>query len=189
MIGASPRRRAFVGALALVAALSSAPAARAEIAYPVRMALPDWDLAVGLTGGVAFDENDERRGVGFLAGVDVGVLDNVWGLHLGLRTAREGAGQRVGGLVELTGWYVVMLGLGVRFGAMASDGGPDVPDSEIGATVLLAVPFPLFRVDEGRGGSFVLAPFARPGLRFLGDGEVAGYHEVGVMLRWTSFGW
>lgn len=180
---------ARAGALLMAAGLALAPvgAARA-VDYPTVLPLPSWDLTVGLTGGVAFGEARSGGAPGLLAGVDVGLLEGVLGLHVGLRTHREGFAQRVGGLVEATVWYVVMLGAGVRFGHMLDDGGPGVPEDEVGLTVLVAAPFPVWRVDGGAGGAFVVAPFFRPGLRFLGEGAWEGYHEVGVMLRWTSFG-
>lgn len=158
------------------------------IDYPVHLALPDWDVAVGLTGGVAFDELGGVSHTGALAGVDVSLLEGVVGLHLGLRTHREGFAWRVGGLVEVTAWYVILLGVGCRLGHMLDSGGPGVADSEIGLTVLVGVPFPLVRLDEGRAGSLVLMPYARPGLRFDSP-AVSGFHEVGLSLRWTSFGW
>ncbi|MCB9731559.1 MAG: hypothetical protein H6745_02865 [Deltaproteobacteria bacterium] len=175
--------------LAAAAGLALAPAGAARaVDYPPVMPLPSWDLAVGLTGGVAFGEARSGGEPGFLAGVDVGLLEGVLGLHVGLRTHREGYAQRLGGLVEATVWYVVMLGVGVRFGHMLDDGGPGVPEDEIGLTVLVAAPFPVWRLDDGAAGALVVAPFFRPGLRFLADGAWEGYHEAGVMLRWTSFG-
>ncbi|TNF35010.1 MAG: hypothetical protein EP329_06660 [Deltaproteobacteria bacterium] len=182
---AAPRAWAALVALALAVAVTRPAWA---IDYPVHLPLPDWDVAVGLTGGVAFDEVGGVSHTGALASVDLGLLDGVLGLHLGLRTHREGESWRVGGLVELTAWYVVLLGVGCRFGHMVESGGPDVADDEVGLTVLVGIPFPLARLDEGRAGSLVLMPFARPGLRFDG-GQVEGFHEVGLSLRWTSFGW
>lgn|GEM_PF-1829801 len=181
----SARRVAAWVAVTLALAVSG-PASAVE--YPVHMSLPDWDLAVGLTGGVAFDERGGVSHTGVLAGLDLSLLDGVLGLHLGVRTHREGYSWRVGGLAEVTAWYVVLVGVGCRFGHMVDSGGPGVRDSEVGLTVLVGVPFPLARLDEGRAGSLVLMPFARPGFRFDGDG-VAGFHEVGLSLRWTSFGW
>ncbi len=90
-------------ALASVASLLAAsPAARAEIDYPVTLDLPEWDVALGVSGGLAFDEVGGTRHTGALVGVDAGLLHGVFGLHLGLRTWREGWDWRVGGLVEVT---------------------------------------------------------------------------------------
>lgn len=178
----------WAAALALVATLGLAPRPSLAVDPSANLPLPSWDVAVGLTGGVAFAEVDSSKQTGALVGVDVGLLEGVLGLHLGLRTHREGHAQRLGGLVEFTAWYVVLLGIGCRFGAMLAPGGPDAPDTEVGLTFLIAAPFPIARFDGGRDGALVLAPFARPGLRFAGGGEVTGFHEVGLMVRWTSFG-
>lgn len=171
----------------MVVALAPGRAA-AEVDYPVRIPLPALDVAVGLTGAWAFDEGPSARNTGGLVGIDVGVLDGVLGVHLGVRTHREGRAWRLGGLAELTVWYGLLLGVGARFGTMLDDGGPGVPTDEVGLTLLVAVPWPVVRLDGGRAGALVVVPYARPGFRFRGDAGVSGLHELGVMLRWTSFG-
>lgn len=186
---AAARRAPPLVLAALVVALLGQWPARAHAGEPsANLPLPSWDIAIGLTGGVAFAEVESSKQTGALFGVDVALLEGVLGLHLGLRTHREGYAQRLGGLVEFTAWYVVLLGVGCRFGAMLDAGGPDAPETEVGMTLLIAAPFPLVRLDGGRAGALVVAPFARPGLRFEGRGQVSGFHEVGLMLRWTSFG-
>lgn len=184
-------RRGALAPLGLVVALlwgTWAPGARAEFDYPVTLRVPSWDVGVGLSGGVAFGEGGERWSSGALGGVDGYLLHGVFGLHLGVRAHPEGESTRVEGLAELSWWYLVMLGAGVTVGRMAAPGGPGVPASSLGFRALVAFPLPIWRLDGGRGGAFVLMPFVRPGLRFLGRGQVVGYHEAGLSLAWTSFG-
>ncbi len=176
-------------ALALVA-VAAPPVARAAIDYPVVMDLPDWDVAIGLSGGLAFGESGRARHRGALVGLDVGLLQGVAGLHLGVRGWREGWGWRLVGSLEATVWYVGLFGVGVSYGAMGGEGGPDVPDEAVALTFLIAAPVLLSRLgDDGDAGALVLAPYGRPGLRFEQGGGLRGHHEVGLMLRWTSFGY
>ncbi len=168
--------------------LAWAPAARAEFDYPVTLRVPSWDVGLGLTGGVAFGEGARRLNSGVLGGVDGYLLHGVFGLHVGLRAHPEGESTRVEGLAEVSWWYLVMLGAGVTVGRTTGPGGPGVPASSLGFRALVALPFPLWRLDDGRAGTLVLMPFVRPGLRFLTRGQVVGYHEAGLSLAWTSFG-
>ena len=67
---------------------------------------------------------------------------------------------------------------------------PDASEMAVSLHALVGFPIPLWShgdVDEPEG-TVVLVPFARPGLRIESPGEVRGYHTVGVMLKWTSYG-
>lgn len=179
------RAAACASAAALLAA---SPAAHAEVDYRSDLDLPHLDVAVGLSAGVAFDEDASRRSTGALGGVDVSLLHGFFGAHLGLRAHPEGGSVRLGAVAEVSWWYLVLLGAGVGVGALAGDGGPRVPRSAVALTFLVGIPFPVARLDDGAAGSLVLVPYGRPGLRFLADGDIAGFHEVGLMLKWSSFG-
>ncbi len=191
------RRAAALGLrVAVGVAVAGAGSARAEVDWSVDMALPDRDFAFGLTGGVVFDEDRRDAATSGMLGLDASYLDGLFGAHLGVRAHREGFDWRVAGLAEVTWWYLLLLGTGVQVGQMLGDGGPGVPDTAVALTLLVGAPFPIATLDEGRGGSLVLMPYGRPGLRFRGerpgldrDDRVRGYHEIGVSLRWTSFGW
>ncbi len=177
----------MVFAVALGLAVAPLPA-RAVVDYPASIALPDWDISVGLLGGVAFGEST-RGNVGWLSGVEVGVHDGVIGLQTGLHLYREGEAERLAWSVEATAWYVLLFGIGFRAGGMLDDGGRDVPQTETALTVSAALPFALWRIDDGAAGTLVVAPVGRVGFRIFDGGQVRGHHEVGLMLRWTSFGW
>lgn len=148
--------------------------------------LPDGDWALGASAGVVWDE---ARAIDLgdpLVGVDASWLDGVWGLHAGLRVHGEGRETRLGGLLEATGWYGVMLGVGTRVGWTLRGAHPAVE-----LTALLALPIPVWRCATG-GGSVYVAPYARPGFRLGRDHDlegdaVRGFHEVGLTVRWTSF--
>ena len=52
----------------------------------------------------------------------------------------------------------------------------------------IGIPLPLWSIgDDAQDGTIVLTPFARPGLRVQDQGEVSGYHAVGLMVSWTSY--
>jgi len=167
--------------IAVAALLLAGPLARGQPPSS-DLPLPQTDLAIGLVGGAAFGELRGQRGA--LVGADVGLLHGVLGVHLGVRTFPEGRGQRFGVLAELTVWYVVLLGVGVRHDVMVSGEDRLLPEAPWGVTFLIAVPFPIARLG---GGALLVAPYARPGARFVSDG-VSGFHEAGLMVRWTSFG-
>jgi len=158
-------------------------------AVPYRV--PDGDWALGVTVATAWDEAASPVDGGGLIGVDVAWLEHVFGLHAGVRVQHEGKGERLSGLVEATAWYVLLFGVGARAGWMVSDGGPEVPDAAFDLTLLIALPIPLWKDCADRTGALVIAPYARPGFR-LTDGDpdpddVRGFHELGLMLRWSSF--
>ncbi|MEZ4267437.1 MAG: hypothetical protein R3F39_13745 [Myxococcota bacterium] len=180
----------FLGALTL-GALTPVRPAHAEFDWPARIPLPRHDIAVGVSGGLAFGEDlgdsMRRRPLYGLGGVDVSWLHGVFGLHLGLHAHPEGATTRVGGTLEATVWYVVMLGLGGSYGVTTGEGDPDVARHARGLTFFVGVPFPLARLAEGRG-AIVLVPYVRPGVRFHGGGDLSGFHQAGLQIRWTSFG-
>lgn len=153
----------------------------------VPMRLPHHDVALGISGGAVYDERGDRASFGHLIGFDAGYLDDVWGVHVGLRTQHEGDAERLSFLVEGTVWFGALFGLGVRAGWLVTDSNPlfAVPRQAVDLTFLLAVPIPL-------GDHFVVAPYARPGFRLTGGDpdpdDLRGFHEFGLMLRWTSFG-
>ncbi len=158
-------------------------------AVPYR--LPDADWALGVSVATAWDEAQSPIDGGPLVGVDASLLDDVFGLHAGVRVHTEGRGQRVSGLVEASVWYLVALGAGVRAGWLVSEAGPEVPDFALDITLLLAAPIPLWKDCQGRAGALVIAPYVRPGFRLTGNDpdpdDLRGFHELGVTLRWTSF--
>ena len=161
-------------------------------AVPYR--LPDDDWSLGVTVATAWDERAGPLEGGGLLGIDAGWLEDVFGLHAGVRVQREGLGERVSGLVEATAWYVLLFGLGARVGAMVSDPGPGkpyIPDVAFDLTLLFALPIPLWKDCRDRTGALVIAPYARPGFRVTGGDpdpdDVRGFHELGIMLRWSSF--
>lgn len=154
---------------------------------PVPMRLPDDDWAIGVSGAVVWDESSAIDLGDGLVGVDASWLDGVWGLHAGVRVHGDvGAYTRVGGLVEATGWYGIMLGLGSRFGWTTEGAHPAVD-----LTLLVAVPIPIWKDCVGRTGALVIAPYARPGFRLTGNDrdpdDLRGFHEVGITVRWTSY--
>jgi hypothetical protein len=177
-------------AVAISAIATSLPA-RAELDWPARIPLPHHDIAVGVSGGLAFGEDlgdsMRRRPLYGLGGVDVSWLHGVFGLHLGLHAHPEGSTTRVGGTLEATVWYVVMLGLGGSYGVSTDDSDPAVARHARGLTFFLGVPFPIARLGRGRG-AIALVPYVRPGVRFHGAGDVSGFHQAGLQIRWTSFG-
>lgn len=168
--------------------VATAPPARAEFDWPVTLAVPDMDVAFGVTGGVAFGEDARARQLGALVGVDASLLTGVFGLHVGLQGHPEGFSTRLGATVEATVWYLVMVGVGARFGALVGDGGPGIPDTTVALTVFVGIPIPLVRLCDGERGTLVLMPYARPGLRVAAVDDLSGFHEAGLMLKWTSFG-
>lgn len=182
--------RRAVAALAALVLLALAPPSRAEIDWPIQLPLPEMDLAFGVYGGAAFGEDAPAGG---LVGLEVSLLEGVFGVHAGLRGHREGRADRVGLSLEATWWYLLMLGAGVQVGWMTDEGGPEVPDTAVTLHVLVALPIPLWRIGEGASGALVIVPYGRPGLRFKdenarGDSNVVGFHDAGLMLKWTSFG-
>lgn len=174
----------------VISAIAPSSPARAEFDWPPRVPLPHHDIAVGISGGLAFGEDlgasMRRRPLYGLGGVDVSWLHGVFGLHLGLHAHPEGSTTRVGGTLEATVWYVVMLGLGGSYGVTTGDGDPAVARHARGLTFFLGVPIPIARLRHGRG-AIVVMPFVRPGVRFHGAGDVSGFHQAGLQIRWTSF--
>jgi hypothetical protein len=153
--------------------------------------LPDDDWALGVTLATVWDEDDDPLTGGGLVGLDAAWLDDVFGLHGGVRIQHEGRGERLSGLLEVSAWYVFLFGAGVRAGATLTQAGPDVPGTAVDLTLLLALPIPLWKDCAERTGALVIAPYARPGFRLTGrdpdPDDIRGFHELGVMLRWTSF--
>jgi len=175
--------RAALAALALVVGL--APAAHGEFDWPVGAHLPHHDLAVGVTGGLAFGEADGRPAFSGVGGIDLSYLHGVFGAHISLAAFPERTGVRVQPLAEVTFWYVALFGAGVSVAPMVGDVPSGVPPTAVALHVLLGVPIPLW--SPGESGALVLVPFTRPGLRLGPRGAITGHHTVGVMLKWTSF--
>ena len=173
--------------LTLSAAVLTSNPGRAEVDWPVRIALPRMDLAVGATAGVAFDAGLNRGRSGVLGGVRLSLLHDALGAHITAHTHREGQGVRVGIGAEITCWYLALFGLGVSREGIQGEPGAETPDQVTTLTMLLAVPIPLWRTG-GTGGTWVLMPYMRPGWRLAEDGATVVYHHAGVTLGWTSYG-
>ena len=90
--------------------------AKAEFNWPLNATLPNHDLAVGLTGGVAYGEQGGQGAFGALGGVHVSYLHGVMGAELTLLTHPERTGVRLEVLTEMTVWYVFLIGVGVGLG-------------------------------------------------------------------------
>ncbi len=184
----APRLLAFAMVLVwLVGSASTSSVARAEVDYRPDLALPQWDWAVGVSGGLAFGEDGSQRSMGALGAVDLSLLHGFFGAHLSLRAHPEGSSVRLGAVAEVSWWYLVMVGAGVGVGAMADHGGPKVPPTTVTVTFVVGVPFLLTRLEDGEAGAIVLVPYGRPGLR-IGGRDLAGFHEAGLMLKWTTYG-
>jgi hypothetical protein len=158
-------------------------------AVPYR--LPDSDWALGISTATVWDEAESVLDGHPLVGIDASYLDDVFGLHAGVRVQGEGQGARLSGLVEATAWYLATFGVGVRAGHTISEAGAEVPDFALDITFLLAVPIPVWKDCRDRGGALFIAPYVRPGFRLTGNDpdpdDVRGFHELGITLRWTSF--
>jgi hypothetical protein len=177
-------------AMTVVVVLGAAPQAGAEFDWPLGARLPHHDVAVGLSGGIAFAEDHGRGSVGGLVGVDLSYLHGVFGAHLAVNAFPERTGWRVQPLGEVTFWYVGLFGAGVSVAPMLGEIPSDAPKVAVALHALVGFPIPIGSVgpDAEPHGTFVLVPFARPGLRLGPRGAVTGHHTVGLMLKWTSFG-
>jgi len=200
--GAVPIGRSWSGLAAGCVVAGLGACATIDPAVPFR--LPDDDWSVGLVGGVVWDERESPLTGGPLGGVEVGWLDDVFGVHGGLRVQGEGRTARVTATAEVSAWYLAVFGLGVRAGYAPAESVRELssaaPDSARGVavsrwatdlTLLVALPIPVWKDCVDRTGALVLAPYVRPGIRITGGDpdpdDLRGFHEVGLMLRWTSF--
>jgi len=176
-------------AAVLVSLMWASVATPARAGYgPMNLALPDLDYAIGVAAGVGFGERAGERFSHPLVGLEASFLHHLVGVHAALRTHEEGDAWRVGGLAEVTIWYLVMAGVGVSAGWMVDDGGKGVPDGVFAVHAFLGIPFPLWTVAEPEPlGTMVATPYARAALRILDEDQVGGFFEVGVRLQWTSF--
>ncbi|MGB0588478.1 MAG: hypothetical protein ACPGU1_02250 [Myxococcota bacterium] len=181
------RIRALALALVLIAGLPHSAAA--EFDWPLTSRLPHHDIAVGLNGGVAFGDSGERFTTGVAGGVDLSYLHGVFGAHLSLTTFVERTGVRLQPLAELSLWYVALVGVGLSVSPFLGDHASDVPETAVTLHMLLGLPIPIWsaRPEDG-GGSISIMPFARPGFRVQEAGVVKGHHTVGLMVKWSSFG-
>jgi hypothetical protein len=177
-------------AVGVAALLSVAAPAHAEVDWPLDAHLPHHDVAVGVSGGMAFGEGHRRGSMGALGGLDVSYLHGVFGAHLSLSAFPERTGVRLQPLGELTLWYLALFGAGVSVAPMLGEVPTDVPKTAVALHALLGVPIPLWSpgTPADPQGAFVMVPFVRPGLRLGPKGAVTGHHVVGLMLKWTSFG-
>ena len=116
-----------------------------------------------LGGGLALGEAGRPGDLGGLLCASVSWLDGPFGVHATAYGHRERLSNRIGGSVEATVWYVLLLGAGVsrRHGRAGRE---SVPEEATALTLFAGVPWPLARLDGG--GSVVLLTWARPGLRF-----------------------
>ena len=181
-------RATCVAAIALCL-LGTAGDARAEFDWPLMSALPDHNIALGISGGLAFSEDHGRGSMGLALGLDLSYLHGPLGVHLSLNTFRERTGWRVQPMGEVSIWYVALFGVGVSVAPMVGELPSDAPAAPVALHALLGFPIPILSLGEAddAGGALVLVPFARPGLRLGERGAVTGHHTVGVMLKWTSF--
>ena len=103
-----------------------APPAYAEVDWSLDFPMPESDLAVGLGGGVAMGEAGRPGDLGGLLCAGLSWLDGPFGLHATVYGHRERLANRLGGSLEATVWYVLLLGAGVSYGAMEAPGGDSV---------------------------------------------------------------
>lgn len=163
-----------------------APPARAEVDWPLDFAMPQGDLAIGLGGGLALGEEPRPGDLGGLVCLSASWLDGPFGLHATAYGHRERRANRLGASLEATVWYVVLLGAGISHGVMEESGGPEVPQEATALTLFAGVPWPLIRLEAG--GSWVILPWVRPGLRLEPNDGVSLHTQVGVNLVWSTFG-
>ena len=162
-----------------------APPAYAEVDWSLDFPMPESDVALGLGGGLALGEAGRPGDLGGLLCASVSWLDGPFGVHATAYGHRERLSNRIGGSVEATVWYVLLLGAGVSFGAMDAPGGESVPEEATALTLFAGVPWPLARLDGG--GSVVLLTWARPGLRFEDSRSVSLHTQAGLSLLWSTF--
>jgi hypothetical protein len=180
---------ARVAALTLALVTCMDQSASAEFDWPLSSRLPSHDVAVGVSGGVAFGESGERFTVGGAGAVDLSYLHGVFGAHLSLSASVERTGVRLQPTLELTFWYVALVGAGLSVAPFLGEAPRDVPETAVALHMIVGLPIPLWTTGpDGDSGSLCLVPFARPGFRVQDAGTVKGHHTVGLMLKWTSFG-
>ena len=80
---------------------------------------------------------------------------------------------------------MVLLGAGVSHGVMDASGGVEVPDEVTALTLFAGVPWPVKRLEDG--GSLVILPWVRPGLRFEEEQSVTLHTQAGGNLLWSTF--
>ena len=174
--------------LALLLLLVPSRRAAAEFDWPVQAELPIHDVALGFSGGVTFGQSGERSNLAGIGGLEFSYLHGVFGAHLSLAAYPERTGLRLQPLMELSFWYVAMLGAGLSVSPLLGERPEDVEETVVTFHVLIGIPIPLWRDgSEDAAGTFCLIPFARPGLRIQEAGEVEEQHTLGLMLKWTSY--
>jgi hypothetical protein len=179
------KTRVLAGSTLVLSFLLGAQVAHADFDWPLGWQLPNHDIALGLAGGVNFGETGESFNSGPSASVSIGYHHKLLGIRGSVSTRHEGLSQHVGGGIELTVWYVVLVGGGVTYWEALAEPGRDIPIKAWGMSGFVALPLPLARLGSS---TLVIMPYARPGLRFAADGAVQGHHEAGLSLEWTTFG-
>lgn len=162
-----------------------APPARADVDWPLDFAMPQGDLAMGLGGGLALGEELRPGDLGGLVCLSASWLDGPFGLHATAYGHRERRANRLGASLEATVWYVLLLGAGISHGVMDAPGGPEVPEEATALTLFAGVPWPVMRLEAG--GSWLILPWVRPGLRIDSAQGVSLHTQVGANLVWTTF--
>ena len=176
------KRRVLLWGLLLV---TMAPVAHAEVDWSLDFAMPVDDLAVGIGGGVAVGEEAQPGDLGGLMCASVSWLDGALGLHGTVYGHRERRANRVGGALEATVWYVLLMGAGVSHGVMDAPGGDTVPRASTAFTLFAGVPWPMMRLADG--GALVVMAWARPGLRFEDRSSVSLHTQAGLSLLWSTY--
>ncbi len=184
---------ALVALLALVLSSCSALEPRPD---DLPMHLPSNDFAFGIDTGLIWGDDDGLQ-LAPSAGLEVSWLDGAYGLHGGVAFHPEADVARVAVRAEATVWYAALFGVGLRAGPLTrrpwdrelAEPAPTRPPAfATDLTALMALPLAVWR-REGQG-AFVVLPYVRPGLRLGGgtrDGATSGIHELGLMLRWTTY--
>lgn len=159
---------------------------RAEFDWPLDWQLPDADISVGLAGGVNFGEEGSDFNTGPALSATLSVHDGFLGIRAALGAKREGLSTHLGATVDVLFWYVVLVGGGVSYWEALDEPGREIPRQAWGVSAFVGLPIPLLRF-EAAGGTLLLMPYGRPGIRFGEAGAVQGHHEVGLSLEYTTF--
>lgn len=154
--------------------------------WPLDWRLPCSDISVGLAVNAHTDESLSDFSTGAGASASFAFYDGFLGARATFGTRREGLAMHLGGALEFTFWYGVLMGPGVSYWHALAAPGREVPAEAWGLNTFFALPVPITQLTDGKG-TLVLLPFFRPGVRFPRAGNAQGHWEVGVSLEWTSF--
>jgi hypothetical protein len=161
--------------------------ARAEFDWPLDWRLPSADISVGLSGGLNFGEEGSDFNAGPAFSATFAWHHGLLGLRAAVGAKREGLAMHVGATVDVLFWYVVLIGGGASYWEALEEPGREIPREAWGVGAFVGVPIPVMSL-EGGGGTLVLLPYGRPGIRFGENGDVQGHHEIGISLEYTTFG-